>query len=379
MRRSIITRAFHPIGQGAFYSERIEGIRIVYDCGIWWPERNSKRVDRLVEAAFADNEQIDILFISHFDYDHVSKIPLLLRAKIDPKTPKVKRIVMPLLEKEDRVFLSRLFEAVALSEIQELLFDPEGFGASRDIAIIEVEPGENNTPLADNEEEKLEGLKTSKTIKSGTRIRHSDWVWVPFNYKAETRATKLFCELTKINLDFEKLTEEEYFRQNQADIKKAYMALEGNINENSLFLYSGPLPNRSPNRSPCIMDIYPWFCRRLLNPVPTGAIFTGDGDLNKVSIPQVFNQYWKNVGTIQIPHHGAKTSFQINTFEMGSYLCPISVGVDNSYGHPSSHIVNLLLENGSLPFQVTEKTNSLLITRALSSSWQHISEVLGQP
>lgn len=354
----MITRAFHPVGQGAFYSEKIEGIRTVYDCGIWWPERNSKRVDRLVEAAFADNEQIDILFISHFDYDHVSKIPILLEKY------QVQRIVMPLLENEDRVFLARLFEAMALSEIQELLFDPVTFGASRGITIIEVEPGENNTPLPEIEGEELEDLKTSKTIKSGTKIKHKDWVWVPFNYKAAARATKLFCELTKINLDSEKLKEEKYFDKNRASLKKAYQALEGNINENSLFLYSGPLPSQSSDRPAYFMDFSPRCCRRMLNPVPPGAIFTGDGDLNIVNISRVFKHYWEKVGTIQIPHHGAKKSFQVKAFETGRYVCPISVGVNNSYGHPSSHIVNLLLENGSVPFQVTEKSDSLLITRA---------------
>ena len=66
-----IKRIFHPIGQGAFYSERHENLNIVYDCGNW---KNTKQATKIVQSAFKKDEVIDILFISHFDYDHVSSI-----------------------------------------------------------------------------------------------------------------------------------------------------------------------------------------------------------------------------------------------------------------------------------------------------------------
>ena len=63
-------RTFHPVGQGAFYSERHSNFNIVYDCGTTSP----RRARRVVEKAFKD-EVVDILFISHFDSDHISSIP----------------------------------------------------------------------------------------------------------------------------------------------------------------------------------------------------------------------------------------------------------------------------------------------------------------
>jgi hypothetical protein len=45
----MIQRIFHPIGQGAFYSERHENINIVYDCGNW---KNTKLADRVVKQSF---------------------------------------------------------------------------------------------------------------------------------------------------------------------------------------------------------------------------------------------------------------------------------------------------------------------------------------
>ena len=72
-----ITRIFHPVGQGAFYSERHtignENFNIVYDCGSL-----SSKIDSVVQD-FADQNEIDVLFISHFDQDHVNKIKLLLQ------------------------------------------------------------------------------------------------------------------------------------------------------------------------------------------------------------------------------------------------------------------------------------------------------------
>lgn len=70
-------RTFHPVGQGAFYSEEHEGFTIVYDCG---SHPLSNKTKKLVKRAFGQDSKektIDILFISHFDYDHVSAISTL--------------------------------------------------------------------------------------------------------------------------------------------------------------------------------------------------------------------------------------------------------------------------------------------------------------
>ena len=69
-----IIRTFHPVGQGAFYSERHENFNVVYDCGTEYPKRTDKGIKRTVETAFRKDEEIDILFISHFDFDHVGHI-----------------------------------------------------------------------------------------------------------------------------------------------------------------------------------------------------------------------------------------------------------------------------------------------------------------
>jgi len=99
----MIKRIFHPIGQGAFYSEQDENFNIVYDCGTEWKNRGKKSIDKMIKQSFSKDDEIDILFISHFDYDHVSKIKVL---RDHVKT--IKKVVMPLLfESEKNLLLEK--------------------------------------------------------------------------------------------------------------------------------------------------------------------------------------------------------------------------------------------------------------------------------
>jgi hypothetical protein len=366
----VCQRIFFPIGQGAFYSEKIDSIRTVYDCGVCFHDCGSNRVDRLIASAFKKREKIDLLFISHFDYDHVSKIPLLLEKY------EVKRIVMPLLEEEDRVFLGRLFYLIGEAELGQLLSDPESFASTRGIHIIRVKPPfEKENHEEGNREEnteiivEIDGLAQYSEIESLSKMRfkclEEDWIWVPFNYESSKRSSALFTELSNIKLDSEKLVEAQYFDDHRQEIKAAYKSITGNINENSLFLYSGPAETRDS------FGCYPWFfdCSMSMRPYvnlrgifkKVGCVFTGDGDLNKVAISDVFCKYMKNVGTIQIPHHGSKSSYKQDVFNNFQVVCPISVGSNNSYGHPSGFVLSSLIERNSYPFLVTERVDSYLI------------------
>ena len=99
---------FFKVGQGAFYGGRILDVfnqkiyTIVYDCGT--RSKGSKELIKESISIFGNCEykwdyswmktdgsldNIDLLFISHLDIDHVSGIESLL------KTFNVKKIIMP--------------------------------------------------------------------------------------------------------------------------------------------------------------------------------------------------------------------------------------------------------------------------------------------
>lgn len=70
-----IIRTFHPIGQGAFYSERIDNFNMVYDCGS--VSESEKKQKKVISQSFSKNDDINVLVISHFDEDHINLIPIL--------------------------------------------------------------------------------------------------------------------------------------------------------------------------------------------------------------------------------------------------------------------------------------------------------------
>ena len=73
-----------------------------------------------------------------------------------------------------------------------------------------------------------------------------------------------------------------------------------------------------------------------------------------MDIRKIYRRYWDLIGTIQIPHHGSGKSFKATPFDEGGFLCPMSVGNKNSYGHPSPIVISELFLKRNFPILVTE-------------------------
>lgn len=69
----IVSRIIHPVGQGAFYTERIstngKTYNVVYDCGSGCRKNPTSVLKREIASYYTKEDTIDILFISHFDND----------------------------------------------------------------------------------------------------------------------------------------------------------------------------------------------------------------------------------------------------------------------------------------------------------------------
>lgn len=98
-----VVRAFHPVGQGAFYTEHFfyrdaqqrETHHIVYDCGC----KSAYSRKNVILQEFNKSNNIEYLFISHLDEDHRSLAETLLS-----QVGNVKNIVLPLVSKDDLYF-----------------------------------------------------------------------------------------------------------------------------------------------------------------------------------------------------------------------------------------------------------------------------------
>lgn len=95
------------VGQGFFHTAELEAedgrkFRYVYDCGAMkkYETQRNARIDEYLRAVGA-NAELDVLFISHIHFDHISGLERLLD-KTNGLT--VDTIVLPLIDVVDRLF-----------------------------------------------------------------------------------------------------------------------------------------------------------------------------------------------------------------------------------------------------------------------------------
>jgi ribonuclease BN (tRNA processing enzyme) len=185
-------RIFHPVGQGAFYTEhhqiRDKGFSIVYDCGSL--TLNVEERKKMIEDFFPKGAKIEILFISHFDADHINGIKAL------KDHCEIKRVIIPLLNPETKTLLiARNAIRYKFFETQ-IIDDPVSFFGDTPVTMVEeVSIGKD----LDSEEEINEETiinELGHKIKSGKSIRldkKDNWYYIPYNYKQSDRR-KQFVE-----------------------------------------------------------------------------------------------------------------------------------------------------------------------------------------
>lgn len=362
-----VRRIFHPIGQGAFYSERHDNYNIVYDCGEW---KNSLAGEKVVKQSFRKHEDIDILFISHFDFDHISKIGALKSS-----VRKIRNVIIPLLPDEEKHMICNIFRAMDY-DILTLINSPETF-FGEDTNVIKIKASKDcNYKNTNDRLQYIEALASSVELESGVKLKINvscpEWIFVPYNHEHKVRHQQLVKNLKEKGIDVKKLTSGPEYSLNLSNeerkkIKDAYNAVDGKINQNSLFVYSG-IEGSSYNTSstvhhPMVSNPFPCspYRTREWQDSRVGCIYSGDGDFGSTPIQHVYSQYWEHVGMIQIPHHGDLKSFDPTVLSSHVMICPISYGKKNTYGHPSSALHAEILGTGSIPIDVTEDHKSTLV------------------
>jgi hypothetical protein len=342
----MITRLILPVGQGAFYVEKFKnGKNIVYDCG---SISNRKKIPKLIEKYFGKNEAIEALFISHLDKDHMNGVEELL------KKCEVKRICFPLITEEMKLALKikvMIEEAMGNSYskfMKEFVEDPEAaikkIKEDIKIKLIEILPNdEENNKKNDNEDTKNQKIKRIKK-KSGEDIaeeieglEHScnenKWELIPYNFKQETRINEFEKKLEKefgkkISLkEVEKIWKEN--EDNREKIKKVYESLKGDLNTNSMTLFSGV---RQVGKQMQYDSSY----------VKVGCLYTGDyeakGKNKWKTLEEAYTEYWKWIGMIQVPHHGSIRNCNDALISKKAVYF-LSAGEKNTYKHPSQNVV----------------------------------------
>jgi hypothetical protein len=385
-----VIRTFHPVGQGAFYSERfyeedapLARYNIVYDCGTSWG--NITKAKKVVTQAFDKNDTIDYLFISHLDYDHVSLVNTLIDS-----VGKVRNIVLPLIKKDEVIIGISLNSIANHQETVDFLNLILGFIAGSNNVTLDT-----NVSFVGGDDDRMFGryhsLTSGKEIPLPNEQGEPEWVLIPRNISSESRRHDLIEGLDKmlVETDFKRraadmglpsvesgeellnqLLDEEYVAsviknaKLKNAIKSAYEKVAGGVNVNSLLLYSGPAKDSNPYEMWRVLpDLRRWLKRR-----KAGCLYTGDSDCDiPVWQKGLFYDVWKNIGTIQLPHHGSQKSFDIKKNEIDrSYFFPVSCGGKNSYGHPSGKVLSYLISRNCLPQIITEMSDTVYMQYILS-------------
>lgn len=174
-----VTRVIHPVGQGAFYTERIEyedcTYNIVYDCGSGNRKKTPKRLERQIASYYKKEDVIDILFISHFDNDHINGINELKK-----HTSMIRSIIVPLIEQDDFWFYSienNEFERFynSLTELANSVYKIKPAGEDDKYYHL------NDIGLIDLSESEEGSFEVQNATKFSLR-RSIDWCYIPFNY-----------------------------------------------------------------------------------------------------------------------------------------------------------------------------------------------------
>ena len=90
-----------------------------------------------------------------------------------------------------------------------------------------------------------------------------------------------------------------------------------------------------------------WYGRR------PGCLYSGDFNLTREALSKSYGSYFDRIGTVQVPHHGSKSSFDLNNFYAKGMICPVSYGVNNKFGHPDQTVINEITNAGGCPVFVT--------------------------
>lgn len=398
MRKLDVERTQWAVGNGFFHSGFVasaaDSINYVYDCGALHWKANQDALHRELAVYASRTDRAHLVFLSHFDFDHVSGLARLA------KTTPVEKFIIPMITEQDRILgLARQIQNGSFTpdsspESQfylELIVSPEN--ALRTIAqelnpevVVQVvaSPTDADDPLPDVGEQPVEPptliaprelpaattapLKTQETGESTNLCSDKEIVW-EWRYKIAVEAgnatshfvkcLKKRCLISGVDDLRDKKVISDIVLNRRDDLIASYdeaIKSEGksfNRNMTSLMLYSGP-PKTSMfrayrSRSAILerAEIGAW------NPRP-GWLGLGDADLRAARrvahVNSLFREHKPFVGTFAPSHHGSKLDWcetLMDGFCSGNDFTPTTVfGASGAYGHPHDEVLMQINERG---------------------------------
>lgn len=336
-----LVRTFHPVGHGAFYTERFYDetsnvpqnvANFVYDCGT---QTKGCNLPQMIDNEFVPTDTIDAIFVSHFHDDHVSGVINLCHRC------HVRRIVVPFLPDDYKVWT--------------MLYNAMKFGANSVANQIIAGIFIQDNPLGDVEIVRIE----EDYILPIIYLHQNNPLWEYRAYRlpnySPTFTTRYNQLVSALQLDplFNQI-----FVNGNIDYRLLYNLLSNNPNIlilKSIILRAHiKLEDNSFNMIVSSQRTYP---HGAYLPSYLGRLYTGDAELKSVkrfnALQLKFNLDRWNYHVIQIPHHGAyKKNHNTDLYEKAQ-ICIVSAR-KNDKKHPHINVINDIFRKFCFPKIVTE-------------------------
>jgi len=352
-----VTRTIHPVGQGAFYTEVLhregtEDKNVVYDCGLM-PDYKIQRLYHEIHSKFPGNEDIDVLFISHFHDDHINGISELA------KNRRIKYVVLPQIDKYDWFYVLEYFVATDTINV-DLISDLRD--TLKNSKLIQVSPAGDSDSAISYEDMAFEN--SGPRINGGSALSFGDetkklWHYAVINPTFERDLTQLKTEIETIkhngvNIKVIDLLDPAILNDYKAELRKKYENIFKKGNVYSMCVCS-EIADRNIYHSLFHFSRYhkninfAFFNKHSIIHDKEGCLYCGDADFNykfkgKSTLDYLKKRLGirnKHIGLLQIPHHGSLHNFNIDLYNLlcKPFVSFASYGTYNTYMHPSSYVM----------------------------------------
>lgn len=398
------------VGHGGFHTQKTiftdprgdVALRFVYDCGSSSAPTNVEPwVTSYVSGLVSEKaSHIDLLVISHFDFDHVGGLPELAK-QLKAKSIKVRRVVAPAITRLDALLLYANVKPATGATLwyRRLLMNPsdeleEQFPQAIVSLLTNTQNGEDleadarvrfTEPPADIEQSAVgAGRLTVTTSASGgvevTTINKTKiWELIPYAIpSAEAGREGLLKKLEEeFDIDLIALGYDDLFntlcedKGRLREVRKLAAAQLGarRVNANSVSLWAGPAIDTAG-------------CGRGEVSLPSGSIGqdtvrtihcsvrsvawlgTGDAELNTATrvgdLTKHFTQpRMKSVLVASAPHHGSHHNSCAELWDQFDRGTVVTLHAQGRYRLPSNVVVAAISEAGQLAVRVNQVTGTL--------------------
>ena len=373
-----LVRTFHPVGHGAFYTERFyddDGFNtanVVFDCGRFeaaktnwsyplfktWIEDYVKN-----RSGLAKNDVIDILFISHFHTDHINGLDYLLQ------NYDVKKVVIPAIAPLT-VIDAICYNSLIGADVDVLVdfFQRCSEGDLKD-RVCQINIADERYSICDDSPE-IDSDSLQGTISTPHKITIGNllWLYVPFYRVDSVKQNRLISQLSGSfptvfangTISFDALREE-IKSKGVKPFKDVYESVfNGQHNSYSLTLYSG-VNQKKQCHCNCTLkhqDRYAGEDVKNAQYCNVNCLYMGDYEALNSGLTDLKNFYssvWKYIGVLQVPHHGSEHNSDNDLYGDKKRLCVISCDSHDKYDHPDPDVLSAIRSSASIPLIVTEQ------------------------